>query len=146
MSVMRNNSMPAADDEDGVDRSAELEAQVKSALTALAQQRVRLIVQPGNVWIVDRSPVHTQEFNSAIATAMIRGWVTTIANAVPSAQLGPNGELPSGFSGVEPIYQLTSAGWDAIHGIHLLLKQTFLVAVATLVATIIGVMVTVWFH
>ena len=125
------------------DESDDIEATIKSVLHALARQRVRLVLRPGNYWVVDLAPPRTEEFNSAVATAFMRGWVAPLANAVPSGYLGPNGELPPSLPDNESVYQLTSAGWDVIHGTHALLVKTYIVAIATLVATIIGAILTV---
>jgi hypothetical protein len=119
------------------------EFRIHRVLRRLARQRVAMILQPGNVWVIEYALDH--ETKAALCTCHMRGWVDIMHNAVPSANLTPDGHhlqdnLDSKLA--EPMYRLTETGWSVINRTQLWLFATFIVAFATLVATIGGVMVT----
>src|SRR5450759_1845165 len=93
------------------------ERTIMRTLRDLADQRVRVVLQPGNYWIVDCAIKKDADTDAVLATCFMRGWVEPLEHAVPSAQLSPDGNLPPNFQfeGRETIYRLTSAGWSAIH-------------------------------
>ncbi len=71
------------------------EWRIRTTLRALARQRVALILQPGNAWVIENA-VSDQDDDTASATrtCFMRGWVEPLADAVPTGKLGPGGELP----------------------------------------------------
>jgi hypothetical protein len=87
---------------------------IRNTLQQLARQRVRLVLQPGNYWIIDLAIKKDEDTDAALATCFMRGWVEPLVNAVPSTQLSADGRLPPNFQfeGNETIYRLTSAGWS----------------------------------
>jgi hypothetical protein len=105
-----------------------------------------LILQPGNAWVVERSPPEDEETEAALRTCHLRGWVEPVVDAIPKGQLTPAGELPQGgvFSGHGPLYRLTDAGWSAINRSHRWVIVSWLVALASLVASIVGILVARW--
>lgn len=117
---------------------------IRKTLRRLAQQRVTLILQPGNAWVIEKavSEGENRDIAAAIRTCQLRGWVVPVVNAVTEYSLGPNGELPKDPSGVAPIYRLTEAGWNVIHRSQTWVISTFVVAAATFIATILTVYLT----
>ena len=103
-----------------------------------------MIFQPDNVWVIERALGHDPDTDAALLTCHMRGWVETLHDAVPKTDLKPDGRLPDNFNPkrIEPMYRLTEAGWCVIYRTHLWVLATFIVALATLIATFSGVMIT----
>jgi len=119
---------------------------IRSVLKKLSQQRIALILQPGNVWVIEKAvSSEDEEVAAALKTCHIRGWVEPIMNAIPGGNLNPDGSLPEKlFTHTAPLYRITEGGWSAINRTHYLLSKTFWVAFATLIATIVGVIIMLY--
>jgi hypothetical protein len=92
------------------------EREIRRVRRGLARQRVRLVLKPGNVLVIEKALDTSGEgVQAALHTAEIRGWVEILEDAVPAAKLGPQGQLPTEWERRAPIYRLTGAGWNAIH-------------------------------
>jgi len=119
---------------------------IRKTLRRLSQQRVALILQLGNIWVIEKavSEDESEEVVAALRTCNLRGWVEILSDAVPRGKLTPEGKLPEGLpmSGVAPIYKLTEAGWNVIHRSHQWVVVTFVVVAITLIATILGIFIT----
>lgn len=118
---------------------------IRKTLKRLARQRVGLILQPGNVWVVEQSVTEAEEWVAeALRTLYLRGWVEIVSDAVPQAEIGPDGQLPDAASpqGVAPIYRLTEAGWSQIRRTHMWVLLTFAAALASLIAALVGLWLT----
>jgi hypothetical protein len=83
----------------------------------LAQQEVTLVLQPGNVWCIEKAVEDDERTDAALKTAYIRGWVEPIENAVPKGRLQPDSRLPPGeiFQTAGPLWRLTESGWAVIN-------------------------------
>jgi len=121
------------------------ERDIRRALKRLSRQRVALVLQPGNVWVIENAVEDNEETDAALKTAYIRGWVKPIVNALPKGKLTPDGALPSGdlFQGVGPVWQLTEGGWTVVNRTHwwalfaiLISALSFSVSVGSLLLTI----------
>jgi hypothetical protein len=117
---------------------------IKNTLKKLSKQRVAMILQPGNVWVIEK-PVgsENERVAAALSTCYMRGWVDILQNAVPTGKIqgtGDNIRLPDSYSGIAPIYRLTEAGWDVINSSHNWVIITFFIAFATLLATILSIL------
>jgi len=113
------------------------ERQIRGTLRAISRQRVALILQPGNVWVVERAPSEGAEgVAEALRTCHLRGWVDVLSQAVPSACLRTDGSLPARPEGVAPVYRVTEAGWHQLRRTYTWVLLTFVVAAATLVLTV----------
>src|SRR5579875_1298479 len=101
-------------------RASSFERQLRHTLRRLAEQKVVLVLQPGNVWVVDRAVEDNDRTDAALKTAWMRGWVEPIHDAVPRGRLGPNNELPQGelYQTAGPLWRLTDAGWAVINRTH----------------------------
>jgi hypothetical protein len=120
------------------------ERAIRSVLRKLAAQRVVQVLQPGNVWVVELAPKLDPETEAALRTCWLRGWVELISHdAVPRGDVA-NLQQPDRplYDTAAPIYRLTDSGWNVIHSTRQWLIATFAIAAATLVATIISVIVT----
>lgn len=117
------------------------ERRIRWVLRRLARQRVALILQPGDAWVIENALGDGEGTEEALRTCHLRGWVEVLKNAVPIGQLTSEGKLPdlrqlkSG-----PIYRLTDAGWSALHRTHSWVVGTFMIALATLVITIVALL------
>ena len=118
---------------------------IRKTLRRLAQQRVALILQPGNFLVVEKAVMVDEDEGvmAALQTCNLRGWVEVLSNAIPHGKLTPEGKLPEGslYSGVAPVYGLTEAGWSAIHRSHEWVVATFVIVTITLIATIISIFI-----
>ncbi len=120
-----------------------LNRSVKQALTAIARQHVTMIL-PGNVPVIENSPPRTEQFEAAVLTAHIRGWMEILHEGTPTGQLE--------FQAGKPIlpdrlerqthYRLTDAGWAVIHNTQTWIIATFVVSLLALLASIVAVVVT----
>jgi hypothetical protein len=108
------------------------ERTVRRTLRQLAKQRVRVILQPGNIWVIDNARAHDKYMRAALSTCYMRGWIEPLEHAVPRAKLLPDGSLPANlkFNEPETQYRLTSAGWSAIH------RSNTIAIVALLISTL----------
>ena len=129
------------------DSSTDFERHLRQTLRRLAEQRVALVLQPGNVWVVEKAVEDNDQTDAALKTAWMRGWVEPIDDAVPKGRLGPNNELPTGefYQSAGPIWRLTEGGWAVIkrsHGWSLvaitLSILSLVVAVCSLVVSLRG--------
>ena len=120
----------------------ERERSIRNVLRRRSRQRVEAI-RPDGVWVV--TPAFSQEADEieAVRTCHLRGWVEPFCNAIPHGQLTADGKLPEGklFSGMAPVYRLTEAGWNEIHRLHTWVAVTCAVALISLMATVVGLVV-----
>lgn len=92
------------------------EYSIYKTLKLLARQRVGMVLQPGNVWVIEKAMPMTETNEENIQTCLMRGWVEVLHESVPTQKLPPDGDLrnASAISG-QHIYRLTEGGWNAIH-------------------------------
>lgn len=114
---------------------------VDRTLRKLSRQRVRLVLQPGDYWVIDRAIPQDDDTRAALLTCQMRGWVEPLQHAVPSAQLTPDGSLPPNinFDKMQTLYRLTSAGWSVIHRSDLIATCALLIAAMSLALAIFGI-------
>lgn len=121
------------------DRSAERE--IRHVLRSLARQRVRGVLQPGTIWLIERVRPDDENSEAAKLTCLMRGWIEILHEAVPSHQLGEDLKLPSVgqlLQNSKPIYKLTEGGWAVINRDHMWIVMTFFTALLALIATVVG--------
>lgn len=113
---------------------------IRSVLRKLSQQRVAALLQPGNVWVIEKAVMSGGDLEEALRTCHMRGWVEPLVDSVPKGALTPDGRLPEGklFSGHGPMYRLTEAGWNVIHRTHEWVVVTCVASIIALFATIVG--------
>ena len=117
---------------------------IRKTLRRLSRQRVVGILRPGNIWIIEKSPLEDEKVEAALRTCHIRGWVEPLANAVPKGRLTKEGKLPDEMiSDVGPIYRLTEAGWDVLRRIHGWVIATCIIAFVGLIATVISLLIII---
>jgi hypothetical protein len=111
---------------------------VHRVLRKLAKQRVAIVLQPGNIWVVDRAVPDDEVTDSILKTCFMRGWVEPLQDSVPKGQLNPDGSLPDQvlLDRVGPLWKLTDSGWAAIHRSHQL-------AIFGLFLSLIGVLLAI---
>jgi hypothetical protein len=107
------------------------ERTVRRALRQLAKQRVRVVLQPGNFWVIDNAGAQHEDTHAALLTCYMRGWIEPLEHAVPRARLSPDGSLPANpqFGEAETQYRLTSAGWSAIYRSNMIAIVALLISV-----------------
>lgn len=114
------------------------ERQIRHVLRKLSEQRVALVLQPGNYWVIEKAISDDEETDTALLTCYMRGWVEPIEGAIPSGRLNPDGSLPAGlqFDKLETHYRLTSAGWSVINGSHRLAVLALTISMISLAVSI----------
>jgi len=70
------------------------ERAIRRALRALARQRIAVILQPGNVWVIEQAPDDQDvRLVEAIRSCYLRGWADVLPEAVPQRPAWPRGGL-----------------------------------------------------
>lgn len=111
------------------------ERHIRRTLRALARQRVAMVLQPGNVFVVERAAPDDEDTLAAIRTCHMRGWVEPMFDgAIPHGRVPPPGTPPA-FDRSQPVYRLTDSGWAVIHRSHE-------VALLALVIALVGVIIS----
>ena len=97
-----------------------------------------MILQPGNVRVIENALVDEEKVVAALQTCHLRGWVEPIEHAVPSGQVNADGSLPAGpiFTGEKTLYRITEGGWQVINRYYPWIIGTFFVALVTPLVTI----------
>jgi hypothetical protein len=89
-------------------------------LRRLSKQRVELVLQPGNVWVIGEAVPDNEENDALLMTCHMRGWVEPLKDSVPKGRLNPDGTFLNGqlFQSQGPLWKLTDSGWSAINRSH----------------------------
>ena len=87
------------------------EYSIYNILRLLARQQVALVLQPGNVWVIEKAIPETERNLANIQTCLMRGWVEIPHESIPTGKLNPD-EFPSLKDKMElkPIYRPTNRG------------------------------------
>lgn len=114
------------------------ELQIRRILRKLARQRVALILQPGNIWVIEKALTINDDTDAHLKTCYMRGWVEQVDHAIPTGNLTSEGELPQGemFTGTSPMYRLTDGGWSVINRSYQFTLLTVFLSLLTLIATV----------
>lgn len=119
------------------------ETKIKQVLRRLAGQRIALHLAdpqggPG-IWVIEKAVMHDDDTDAILMTCWMRGWVEPIEKAISRGKLNLDGTLPPGqmFDSVGPIYRLTDSGWAVIRRAHTILLFGNLIALLSLLATIL---------
>lgn len=51
------------------------ERHIRQTLRRLARQRVALVLQPGNIWVIEYAVPENEETDATLKTCYMRGWV-----------------------------------------------------------------------
>ena len=113
------------------------EYSIYKTLTCISKQRVVLLLQPRNAWVMEKALPNTDQNQANIRTCMIRGWVDLLHESVPSTNIDNNYGLSKEpeFNNNENIYKLTDSGWNAIH-------RTHVIALLGIIIALLGVFIT----
>jgi hypothetical protein len=113
---------------------------IHRTLRKLAKQRVRLVLQPGDYWVIDSAIPQDDDTHAALLTCQMRGWIEPLHHAVRSTQLLSGDTLPPNvsFDKTETFYRLTSAGWSVIHRSDLIAKCALLISTMSFALAILG--------
>lgn len=114
------------------DRGRELK--VRQVLRRLARQRVALVAQPGNVWIIEKALQRDADCEVGLATYAMRGWVEPLYQDLPTNGLSNEGTIAPGLllTRTESYVRLTEGGWSAIYPAQARVLVNALLAVASL--------------
>src|SRR5205085_4072265 len=119
------------------------ERTIRRVLRDLARQRVRAILQPGNVFVIDNSIDHDDETDAALRTCWLRGWVEPLdEKAVPVGQVAADGRLPNPlFTGATLFWRITDSGWSVIRRSQMWVLGGFLIALLSLAVALFSLLV-----
>ena len=120
------------------------EAKIRRVLRQLARQRVALVLNPGNVWVIEKAVEDDERTDAALKTCYIRGWLEPLSNAIPKGRLTDDGRIPDTglFDRIGPIYRLTDSGWSVINRSQLWALATVAIGTLALLVSIIAMLVT----
>lgn len=109
-------------------------------LRRLARQRVGMVLQPGNVWVLEFAVQENEEIKALLYTCQLRGWVELLHESVPTGQLNSDGSLPNGrlFKSKSHIWKLTDSGWAAIQRRHEITILGIIIALLGLAVAVIA--------
>lgn len=115
------------------------EREVRKVLRGIARQRVALVAQPGNVWVIEQALDRNGDVEAALATCMMCGWVDALFDDLPTNDLTPDGSVPNGplFTRTENHFKLTEGGWAVINRAHLWTMLGVLLGGLSLIATFV---------
>jgi len=94
---------------------------IRRVLRKLSRQRVVGILQPWNVWIVEKALITNQDedIEAALGTSFMRGGIDVMEENVRHGSPLPDGSVPKPwFQTVGPTWKLTDSGWAAIRRAH----------------------------
>jgi hypothetical protein len=92
------------------------ESSVRRSLRALSRQRCAMILEPGNVWVIENAVANDTQTRSNLNTCCMRGWAEVLHQAIPTGSLLPDGSIPAGFfDRHSTTYRLTDSGWAVIN-------------------------------
>ncbi|WP_328187544.1 hypothetical protein [Marinobacter sp. OP 3.4] len=108
-------------------------------LRRLARQRVGMVLQPGNYWVIEYAVEDNEETDVLLKTCYMRGWVEPLQNSVPKGRLQADGSSPNGpmFDSAGPIWKLTDTGWSVIQRRHELGILALFVAITGVVVAFV---------
>jgi hypothetical protein len=101
-------------------KDAQPEKRIRNVLRRVSRQRVPLVLQPGNIWVIDNAVADDGDTHAALLTCYMRGWVEPLEHAVPSGNLTADGGLPHEglLLGRTMFYRVKPMGWAVIHRTH----------------------------
>lgn len=114
------------------------ERKVRRALKAVARQRIAIVLQPGNVQVIERGTPDEEWFELGVLTCHIRGWVEVLHENLPTGAIkfqGSDPKLPSEMR-TKNHYKLTEGGWAVLNRSHAWVLATFMVSAVGLVVAL----------
>lgn len=111
---------------------------IRRTLRKIARQRVAMILEPNNIWVIEKALVSNEKIEAAIATCLMRGWIEILDKSIPIGRLTSDGKLPNKplneiFKEVGNIYRITDSGWSVINRQKLQIILSLFVATLTLI-------------
>ncbi|MDO8909509.1 MAG: hypothetical protein Q7W55_13545 [Pseudohongiella sp.] len=92
------------------------ERSIYKTLKALSKQRVGMVIQPENHWVIEYAMPHTPQNEENIQTCLMRGWVEILHQSVPTEHIPVDFNLQNIEDlGENHVYRLTDGGWNAIY-------------------------------
>jgi hypothetical protein len=115
------------------------EYSIRKTLRQLAKQRVAMVHQPGNYWVIEKAMPRTKQNEENLQTSMMRGWVEILHESVPTQNLTDSMKIKdSAKAKNQHLYRLTDAGWNAIHRTNVLVVLGLILAVISTGVAILG--------
>jgi hypothetical protein len=120
------------------------ERQIRRALKAVARQRVAMVLQPGNIEVIERGTPDEEWFELGVRTCHIRGWVEVLHENLPTGAVRFQGSNPqfSAEMASKNHYRLTEGGWAVLNRSHGWVLATFLVSTIGLVVAAVSLVVS----
>ena len=112
------------------------ERDIRSVLLSIKRQQVISLDANRNAWIVRDEP---SAVDDALKTCQLRAWIESIPQMAIEKNVADDLARPKVRIA---LYRLTDSGWNAIYFIHRWVEFTFFIALVTLFATIVGIVVS----
>ena len=116
-------------------------------LRQLAKQRVGIILQPGDVLVIERAVPHDEDSIAALHSCYLRGWAEPVGNAVPAGEIDAQGNLPPGntpFTYHSQMYRLTDSGWSVVNRAQMWTLMTVFIGIISILPTVISTLAAHW--
>ncbi len=112
---------------------------IRRTLKLLARQRVAVVLQPENVWVVEKAINDNENTDADLATCHMRGWIEPLTDAIPTGQVPPDGKLPANFKfdKAQAHYKLTSAGWSVLYRSYQLSILAVVISISSVLISVI---------
>jgi hypothetical protein len=97
-----------------------------------------MVLQPGNVWVIEKALKRDENAEAALMTCYMRGRAEPIEPSIPAGDLTADPTLPPdlAFTKNEVIFRLTEGGWSALNRAHTWTVAGILLAALSLVVTV----------
>lgn len=111
------------------------EQNLLNLLRNIKRQRVVVILDPGDVPVIERAIGHDENTRAMLLTAQIRGWVEVLYENTLTGDVSSSGEIDVSkpFTSTQTYWKLTDSGWGAIQRRHQLNIFAFVVSVVGVV-------------
>lgn len=121
------------------------ERAIRRVLRQLARQRLAMVLQPGNAWVIETSVSRDDESNNALLTCYLRGWAEPLDQAVPFGEVPLDGRFADDkpiFTQMAQMYRLTDSGWAVVNRAQLWILTGVFVGIVSLLVTVITILAT----
>lgn len=111
-------------------------------LRQLAKQRVRGVLPPNNVWVLEFAVQDTEVNEALLYTCQLRGWVELLHESVPTGHLNSDGSVIESMplNSKSHIWKLTDSGWAAIQRRHEITILGILIALIGVIVAVISIL------
>lgn len=101
-----------------------------------------MVLQPGNVWVIEMAVSRNEETETALLTCYMRGWIEPLERAIRAGDLPDEMNLRLGadmFTRTDTIYRLTDSGWSVVNRAQLWVFASLVLAVLAVGVSVLSI-------